>query len=99
MSRDQDVGAAGQSTGGTDQCPACGGHVYRGSYKGKSVYKCAYPITDCPLNAQWHKEHGDDEYRTPLGKTKAQVRRVNAEFSTRSMITYTDQSTEGNDAE
>lgn len=58
----------------------CGGHVYRGSYNGTPVYKCAYPIRDCPWNGQWHEEKGEDEYRMPLGKTKAQVRRVNAEF-------------------
>lgn len=37
-------------------------------------------MADCEWNQQWHEDHGDDEYRTPLGTTIAQVRRVNAEF-------------------
>ena len=71
---------------GTDRCPACSFHVYRGSFEGTPVYKCAKPARSCPLNAQWHEDHGEDEYRVPLGKTKAQVRRVNAEFSDRSIV-------------
>jgi len=62
-------------------CPCCDCHVYRGSYNGTAVYKCANPISNCELNQRWHEKHGDDEYRTPLGTTAAQVRRVYAEFN------------------
>jgi hypothetical protein len=61
-------------------CPGCGGHTYRSSYHGTAVLKCAIPISSCPLNRQWHEDHGGDEYRTPLGKTAAQVRRAYVEL-------------------
>lgn len=77
---------SGQSVSGTDHCPVCGSHVYESSYNGTRVYKCANPISSCPLNAQWHEDKGGDEYRTPLGKTKTQVRRVNAEFSDKQLV-------------
>ena len=63
------------------ECPMCGCHVYRSSYQGTRVYKCANPISSCEWNREWHNDKGDDEYRMPLGRTIAQVRRVNAEFS------------------
>ena len=71
---------------GADCCPVCNGAVFQSSYNGTRVYKCTQPISTCPLNAQWYEDHGDNEYRTPLGTTKSQVRRVNAEFSDRSLI-------------
>ena len=67
-------------------CPCCDSGVYDTSYKGTRVYKCTNPMGSCELNSQWHEDHGDDEYRTPLGTTAAQVRRVYAEFSERDII-------------
>lgn len=61
-------------------CPSCGSHVYHGSYQGTAVYKCSSPISSCEWNLEWHEEKGGDEYRMPLGRTIAQVRRVNGEF-------------------
>jgi hypothetical protein len=74
------------NSNGNDCCPSCGHNVFESSYEGTRVYKCGNPISKCPLNRQWHEDKGGDEYRTPLGKTKAQVRRVNAEFSERQLV-------------
>jgi hypothetical protein len=62
-------------------CPSCGTHVYRGSYNGTPVYKCASPVSSCEWNKRWHDKKGGEEYRMPLGKTIGQVRRVHAEFN------------------
>lgn len=68
-------------SGDTDICPACESNVFQSSYEGARVYKCSSPVTMCPLNRKWKEDNPDGTGRTPLGKTKAQVRRVYREFT------------------
>ena len=68
-----------QAPYGKKECPCCGSHVYSGKWNGTPVYKCSSPPSSCEWNRRWGEEH-DKRPRMPLGKTVAQVRRVNAEF-------------------
>jgi hypothetical protein len=72
--------SSGAERDGEKACPCCGNNVYDSSFNGTRVYKCASPVSECRWNRQWHEAKGGDEYRIPLGRTAAQVRRVNAEF-------------------
>jgi len=49
-------------------CPACGKHLYRGSHRGTQAYKCL-SRNNCKLS------------KTPIGRTKAEVRTVNAHLN------------------
>lgn len=58
----------------TFRCPACDGPLYRGSYRGATAYKCT-SSNQCDMS------------RTPIGRTKAEVRRVVAEIGSNSEAT------------